>query len=125
MSAELSAIFIGGGLGAVLRFLLARTVQIQLNSQFPFGILIVNILGSALMGLLWVLLFERFDIGALWRSALLIGLLGGFTTFSSFSIDSVNMLIKGEIMSSTLYILASVILCLLGTWLGILLGRSW
>lgn len=124
MSLQLLAIFIGGGIGAAARFLLARSIQAYANMPFPVGILVVNVLGSLLIGLLWVIMLERFSPDGVWRAAILIGVLGGFTTFSSFSLDTVNLIINGELVSATLYILASVLLCLLGTWLGILCGRS-
>lgn len=121
---QLLGIFVGGGIGALARFLLAKSIQTYVNSAFPVGILVVNVLGSLLIGLLWVLLLERFAIDAVWRNSLLIGLLGGFTTFSSFSLDTINLIIEGDLLNAALYILGSVLLCLLGTWLGILVGRT-
>ena len=121
---QLLAIFLGGGIGASARYLLSLQIHKATGPGFPFGILTVNVLGSFLIGILWVLLIERFNLGPIWRASLLIGLLGGFTTFSSFSIDTINLMLRGQIMSATLYILLSVILCLIGTWFGILIGRA-
>lgn len=119
---QLIAIAIGGALGSVLRFLASKGVHNLFGYDFPFGILTVNILGSFFMGLLVVLFIDRLNIEPIWSAAILIGFLGGFTTFASFSIDTINLLINGAPFLALLYMLASVICCLLAAWSGVLLG---
>ena len=75
------------------------------------------------MGLLFVLMVERLDMSAVWRMAILVGFLGAFTTFSTFSIETVNLLQGGEFMRALLNITLSVAFCLVATWVGFRLGR--
>lgn len=118
-------IFIGAGVGGVCRFWISNASYLLLGRQFPYGTLIVNVSGCFLMGLLFVLLLERFNgIGPELRSLLLIGFLGGYTTFSSFSIETLNLFENGASLSGVLNILLSFILCFAATWLGIIGGRQ-
>lgn len=118
-------VFIGAGLGGVLRFWIASITYFFLGRQFPFGTLIVNVSGCFLMGLLFILTIERFnEIGPQLRSFLLIGLLGGYTTFSSFSIETINLFEAGAFISGITNILISIALCLAATWFGIIGGRQ-
>jgi CrcB protein len=117
-------IFLGAGIGGVMRYLVSNITYNMLGRQFPFGTLAVNVSGCFLMGLLFVLLLERFNgIGPQLRSLLLIGLLGGYTTFSSFSMETLNLFENGATVSALLNILLSIILCLAATWLGVIGGR--
>jgi len=118
-------IFIGAGLGGVLRFWISNGVYYLLGRQFPYGTLVVNTTGSFLMGVLFVLLVERFNgSGPQLRSLLLIGFLGGYTTFSSFSIETLNLFESGAWVGGFLNILLSVVLCLLFVWIGVLGARQ-
>jgi len=110
-------------LGALLRFYLSTVVNVWYGTSFPLGTLAVNLLGSALMGYLYVLFGERMHVVPEVRLALMVGLLGGFTTFSTFSIETVGLLQSGEVVRAGLNILGSVGLCLLGCWGGMCLGR--
>lgn len=122
---ETILIFIGAGLGGVLRFWISNISYFFLGRQFPYGTLIVNVSGCFLMGLLFVLLLERFNgSGSQLRSLLLIGLLGGYTTFSSFSIETLNLFENGAFLSGATNILLSIMLCLAATWLGVIGGRQ-
>ena len=121
---QLVAIAAGGALGAVFRFWLSTATYTILGRGFPYGTLLVNILGSFLMGMATVLLIERLAVSAEWRAAILIGLLGAFTTFSTFSMETYNLVIDGAVFKAVLNVLASVILCLLAVWMGIVLGRQ-
>lgn len=115
-------IAIGGAIGSVLRFWLSKYIQDLSISGFPFGILLVNVLGSFLIGLLATLFVDRFYLNQIWRALILIGFLGGFTTFSSFSIDAINLLRQGFQFQGIMYIFSSIIFCLSATWLGIFLA---
>lgn len=118
-------IFIGAGLGGVLRYWISKGTYFLLGRQFPYGTLVVNISGCFLMGLLFVLIIDRFiGAGPQLRSFLLIGLLGGYTTFSSFSIETMSLFENGAWVSAFLNILLSVILCMTATWLGMMGGRQ-
>ncbi len=121
---QIIIIGIGGAFGSILRFITSKSVQTWIGSGFPFGILTVNFLGSFAIGLLATLFIDRSSLDPIWRAGILIGFLGGFTTFSSFSLDTINLLRNGAVMQAMLYIFSSVLLCLLAAWLGILLGRN-
>lgn len=121
---QVLAIALGGASGALLRFWISQGIYHLFGRSFPLGTLVVNVLGSFLMGLLFVYLLERSQIAPEWRAALLIGLLGAFTTFSTFSIETLNLFEQGEQLKALLNIVLSVGLCLVATWLGIILGRQ-
>ncbi|VAX06412.1 Fluoride ion transporter CrcB [hydrothermal vent metagenome] len=114
----------GGALGAVSRYLVSNGVHSLLGRGFPYGTLSVNVLGSLLMGFFYIMLLERVDPGAHWRPLLLIGFLGAFTTFSTFSIETLNLVESGELFRAMLNILLSVSTCLIACWAGIILGRQ-
>jgi CrcB protein len=121
---QLLAIGLGGAVGAVLRFVVSTGIHRVAGRDFPYGTLSVNILGSLLMGFLYILLIERLSLGAEWRAVLLVGLLGAFTTFSTFSIETLNLIENGELVKAGANILLSVSLCLLAAWLGVFAGRQ-
>ena len=114
----------GGAAGAVLRYWASTGVYAMLGRDFPYGTLAVNVAGSLLIGVLTVMLLERMDVDPQWRAALLIGLLGAFTTFSTFSLETFYLLEQGELAKALSNVLLSVVLCLVATWLGILTGRQ-
>lgn len=118
------AIAVGGAVGAVFRFWLSTAISALTGGRFPYGTLAVNVMGSGLMGLLYVLFYERMQGSTELRAALLIGLLGAFTTFSTFSIETMALLEQGEALKASLNILASVTLCLAVCWAGIVVGRQ-
>src|SRR5580692_9886839 len=98
-------IFIGAGLGGVCRYWISNGVHFLFGKHFPYGTLVVNVSGCFLMGLLFVLTLERFDgIGSEFRALLLIGLLGGYTTFSSFSMETINLFESGNWSSALMNI---------------------
>jgi CrcB protein len=107
-----------------LRYGASVGVYSLLGRGFPYGTLFVNVSGSLLMGLLSIVMLERFNIGPEWRAAILIGLLGSFTTFSTFSIETLNLLEQGDMVRAFSNIALSVIVCLAAVWLGISLGRQ-
>ncbi len=114
----------GGAVGALLRFWVSTWIYARLGRDFPWGTLVVNVAGSLLMGMLYVLLIERLSVPPVWRAALLVGLLGAFTTFSTFSIETLNLIEGGALLKALMNISLSVILCLFGAWLGMVLGRT-
>ena len=118
------AIAAGGALGALFRYWVSVGVHRFAGSEFPYGTLTVNVAGSLLMGALYVLFIERMDVDPILRGALLIGLLGAFTTFSTFSIETLNLIENGESFRAMVNVVASVILCVVACWIGMVAGRQ-
>ena len=108
----------------MLRYWMSSGIHAVLGQGFPYGTLTVNITGSVLMGLGYILLSERMLAGVEWRAGLLVGLLGAFTTFSSFSIETLNLIEAGQPLRAGMNVLLSVSLCLIGCWLGMVIGRQ-
>lgn len=103
MIQSFAMVALGGAFGAVLRY------AIGLSVAFPFGTLIVNVLGSFLIGLLW---FSQLDKSSAIFPLLMVGLLGGFTTFSTFSLDAMRLVEGGRVIAAFAYVLSSVALSL-------------
>lgn len=118
------AIGVGGALGSILRYTLSTAAHRIVSTTFPIGTLVVNVLGSIAIGVLYVWLIERFGARPEMRAFLIVGVLGGFTTFSSFSLETVTLLMQASYGRAALNVAASVLLCLLGTLAGIALGRQ-
>ena len=120
-------VFCGGGLGAVCRYLVTTHIGERFGVLFPFGTLTVNTLGSFLMGLIMgvlLLLSERFELTTeSFRLLLTVGFLGGFTTFSSFSMETMTLLRGGSYFYAIANILLNVLLGLLAVWLGLTLAK--
>ena len=121
---HLLAIAAGGAVGAVLRFSVSTGIYTILGRNFPYGTLVVNVIGCFLMGFLSILMLERFAVSVEWRAALLIGVLGAFTTFSTFSLETLDLVQHSEFLKASLNITLSIFLCLLATSLGIQLARQ-
>lgn len=121
---QILAIAAGGSLGAVLRFWVANRVYAWVGRDFPYGTLAVNVIGSLLMGLLFVLFLNRIDLQPEWRAGILVGVLGAFTTFSTFSLETFTLLEQGRVVAALINITISVLACVTATWLGIVMGRQ-
>jgi len=119
------AVAIGGALGSVARFWLTAVVADLTGPRFPWGTLLINILGSFVIGLVAALTLPpaRADMHPDLRVFLMTGVCGGFTTFSAFSLQTLDLLQSGAVWAAAGYIVGSVVLCLIGVWAGWLLGR--
>ena len=124
MMAKLAAIAIGGAAGSVLRYGVSQGIHTLVGRGFPWGTLVVNSLGSLLIGFLFVYLVERSAVSEVLRAALFIGLLGGFTTFSTFSLETLVLIEEASYLKAVINIFISVVLCLGGAWLGMTLARQ-
>lgn len=116
------AIAIGGAIGACLRFALSEWMLHLFGRSFPFGTLLVNILGSFVIGLLYGLLITEQIAPNPWRIFIGIGVLGAFTTFSTFSMDTVLLLQQGDWLKAVANVVLNVVLCLTLAWFGLKLG---
>jgi CrcB protein len=115
--------FVGGGIGASARYYLSGAVYRWLPANFPYGNLAVNIIGCFVIGFLMTSLEERFIVTPALRVFLTVGILGGFTTFSSFSYETVSLIRDGEIFLGTINASATLLGCLAATWIGMMTGK--
>ena len=114
---------IGGAIGSVLRYLIQTQSLHWFGASFPYGTLVVNVAGSLVIGFLSFLFLERITVSEEVRFAILVGVLGGFTTFSTFSLETFNFIQQGDYLIAIGNIFLSVSLCLLACFLGISLAR--
>ncbi|HEV8040143.1 MAG TPA: fluoride efflux transporter CrcB [Bryobacteraceae bacterium] len=108
----------GAGLGGLARYVAGSWIMLKYGGRFPLGTLIINVSGSFLIGVLMTLLTERLNPHPNWRLFLVIGVLGGYTTFSSFEYELYQSVRDGARWMAMLYLMSSVILGYLGVWLG-------
>jgi CrcB protein len=113
---------VGGFIGSIGRYGLAQFIQNRFLAVFPYGTLTVNIIGCFMIGLLYAL-SERTTLTPEWRLFLATGVCGGFTTFSAFSLETINLLRDGELFLSALYIVFSIGAGLLATYMGFVLFK--
>jgi len=117
-------IAIGGALGSMARFAAVGYLTPMLNFRFPIGTFIVNILGSLLIGVAYVVLVEKAVLPNEWRLFFITGILGGFTTFSAFSLEMLQMWQEGHVLISIFYPASSVVLGLLFAYVGMQLTQK-
>ncbi|MCY4420893.1 MAG: fluoride efflux transporter CrcB [Gammaproteobacteria bacterium] len=120
----LASIAVGGAVGSVLRYLIQEQCIQWWGTKFPFGTLLVNAVGSLLIGVLSIVLIERWVVADEIRIALFVGLLGGFTTFSAFSLETLYLIQQGSFLSATANIALNILLCIGACFLGMNLARS-
>jgi fluoride exporter len=120
------AVAVGGALGSLARFWVAAAMTMLTGPRFPWGTLLINVLGSFIIGLVAGLtaMPSRVAMHPDVRVFLMVGICGGFTTFSAFSLQSLELLQAGEMIPAAGYMIGSVVLCLAGVWAGWLLGRA-
>jgi fluoride exporter len=116
-------VMVGGGTGALVRYAAGSAIMARFGGRFPLGTLMINVSGSFSIGFLMTLLTERFQLDPAWRLLLVIGFLGGYTTFSSFEWETFTAMRDGQFFSGMLNVVSSVTLGYAAVWLGSLLGR--
>ncbi|MGN8550598.1 fluoride efflux transporter CrcB [Bradyrhizobium sp. 13971] len=120
----LAAVAIGGSLGSVARYLVAIGAGRLVGTEFPWGTLVINIVGSFLIGVLAEAFALSWNASQVTRVFLTVGICGGFTTFSTFSLDAIVLMQRGELWAAGAYIAASVALSILALFGGLLLVRA-
>ena len=120
---SLLAIALGGACGSVSRFLVAREMGRRLGDFLPYGTLAVNVLGSLALGWLTTVFLDRPEINSALRLGIAVGFLGAFTTFSTFSLESVQLLLNGAVWRAMLNIAVNTVVCLGMCYLGMQLAR--
>ena len=114
----------GAFLGANLRYLLQTWTANRWGPDFPYGTLLINVSGSLILGFFITLATQRLAVSPNMRAFIAVGLLGGYTTFSSFSVETLNLLQAGRGLSAVLYMTGNVFLGLAGAYLGVVLARA-
>jgi CrcB protein len=117
-------VFLGGGIGAALRHGVSLTVARTLGTVFPYSTLLINITGSFIMGLAAAYFAFKGDASQHWRLFMTTGILGGYTTFSAFSLDAALLYERGEIGLAAVYVIASVVISIAGLFAGLAIVRS-
>ncbi|MBU6510512.1 MAG: fluoride efflux transporter CrcB [Gammaproteobacteria bacterium] len=118
------AVAVGGALGCCARLGVAQAVHAVYGRNFPLATLIINVLGCFLIGFLFFETLERLNVSPVMRTAIITGGLGGFTTFSTFAMESLLLIEDGEIARAALYVTLSVVLGLTAAFLGAYIARS-
>ncbi len=116
-------ICLGGAAGTGARYLLGGLVARALGPDFPYGTLLINVLGSFMLGLIQEVGLSTLLIPDTWRLVLAIGVMGGFTTYSSFSYETLKLVETGSWVAATAYVVLTTTFCLVGCALGLALGR--
>ncbi|MBN2639032.1 MAG: fluoride efflux transporter CrcB [Bacteroidales bacterium] len=123
MIEKLLAVAFGGSIGAVLRFLIYQLIESKHKSDFPWATLIVNLIGSLVIGFLWGY-FTKVYISPSFRMLIFVGILGSFTTFSTFAFDNFSLIRNGEFTLMTFYVLSTNVLGIVLSFAGYSLSKS-
>ena len=123
MVSQLIAIACGGAFGALSRFGLQQWIAAIYSGRFPLAIFVANSIGSLVIGIIYVLIIEKGLLPEVWRPFLIVGLLGAFTTFSTFSLDSILLIEQGECLMALGNIFANVVIGLIAACIGLYIGR--
>jgi len=124
VTGTLTAIALGGAVGSIARHGMTVYFDQMLGRDFPYGVFIANILGSAAMGVLFVLILERGLLSEVWRSILMVGFLGAFTTFSTFSLQTIGLLQEGWLFTATIHTFGSVLLSITAAYVTMISTRT-
>lgn len=120
-------IAVGGAIGSVMRYWVSGLVAVRMGKVFPWNTLVVNITGSFIIGILAALTLAEGKVPSTWRpfvvNFLMVGFCGGYTTFSSFSLNTLALINDREWLFAGANILVSVVTCLVGVWLGYIVGQ--
>ena len=117
------AIAFGGALGALSRYWLTVSMERFNSTGFPLGTFVVNLLGSFLIGLLYIILAEKLSVADQWRPVIITGFLGAMTTFSTFSLDALLLFQQGQYNTALFYVLSSVMICIFAAYVGMQIAR--
>ena len=121
-------IALGGALGAMSRYSLGNWVNSLSVSKFPagnipYGTLAVNVIGSFFIGIMYVLITEKLALHADWRNVIIVGFLGAFTTFATFSLETITLMENGYVVESMIYVVGSLLICFMAVWTAIYITR--
>lgn len=114
-------VLLGGGVGALVRYMLGTAISTRVGGRFPLGTFVINVTGSFLIGLLMTLLTERLNVHPNWRLLLVTGVLGGYTTFSTFEYETFRAVQDGGQWIGLLNVIGSVTLGYIAVWLGVVI----
>jgi CrcB protein len=118
------AVAVGGAIGSAARYLLAGAIQRAIGAEYPWGIMAVNVIGCAIMGALAEAMALKWSFGPELRAFLTVGILGGFTTFSSFALDTATLASRGSLTAPLGYVIGSVVLSIAGFYAALYLVRQ-
>ena len=120
----LLAVAIGGAIGAIARFQLSQSLIKSFSGDFIYNIMVANIVGCFLMGVCYEFMSLKMNVGVEWRAFFMVGILGAFTTFSSFALDVFILVERGNFLNASMYILSSVVFSIVGLFIGIYIMRT-
>ena len=120
----LLAVAIGGAIGAIARFQLSQSFIKSFSGDFIYNIMLANIVGCFLMGVCYEFMNLKMNVGVEWRAFFMVGVLGAFTTFSSFALDVFILVERGSYLNASMYILSSVVFSIVGLFVGIYIMRT-
>ncbi|HET8666593.1 MAG TPA: fluoride efflux transporter CrcB [Terriglobales bacterium] len=117
-------ITIGGGIGAIARFVVGSYIGQRMGARFPYGTFVINLSGSFFVGLIMTVLTEKTQLNPNWRYFIPIGFIGAYTTFSTFEYETLRAFQDGQMATGTLNVVLSVTAGFVMVWLGVLAGRA-